>query len=160
MAKTNGKTVRDTEVRPLPVKLTEPELVKRGDEMASCELKIEELKASRSAINGEISGEVKRRAELAHVIDSGVETREVRCEWQPDFAKNVFRLVRLDLGATIDTRAMSADDRVGDLFDAADQTEDMAPPPRSPKPKAAKATKAKPRAKQAGPNASLTDIVA
>lgn len=134
MAKTNGKG-RETEVRKLPVKLTEPELLKRGDEMAACELEIEKQKGVLGGVNSEIKKATKRRKELGHVIDSGTETRDVRCEWIEDFPKNVWRLVRQDTGDEVDSRPMSANDRVGKLpFES--RGDDMPPPPRSSKAKA------------------------
>jgi hypothetical protein len=115
----NGST-REVEQRLLPVKLTEPELLKRGDEMADAEVEIEKLKLDRKALNASIEIVVKRRAMLGHAIDRGSEDREVRCHWQEDFAKNVFRLVRQDTGDEVDTRPMTATDRMGSLpFDGA-----------------------------------------
>lgn len=152
MAKGNGKAPargREIEVRPLTVKLTEPELLKRGDEMANCELEIEQFKVDRADVNDRIKVAVKRRAELAHVIEAGEEDREVKCEWVEDFQKNCFRLVRLDTSESVDTKPMQAADRIGHLFPEADAVATSAavtplpPPPRSPKerptkPKAAK----------------------
>jgi hypothetical protein len=139
MGTENGKNRLQQEERRLEVKLTEAELLKRGDDMAAAECEIEKLKEERKALNVSIQNAAGTRAELAHTIERGTEEQPVQCEWRPDYPKNVFRLVRLDTGAEVDTRAMTADERTVSLdFDDAD-----APPPRSPKPRARKAATAK-----------------
>lgn len=114
MSKTNGNgsSARvEVEERELPVKLSATELLERGEQMAAAELKIEEQQLERTVITTDINRAKKERARLGHVIDSGEEPRMVRCHWQEDFAKNVWRLVRQDTGEQVDTRAMTADDR-------------------------------------------------
>lgn len=139
---TNGSSTtkaQQVETRKLPVKLTEAELLKRGDELAGIELKIEELKAEASLTNGEVKKQMKLRKELAHTIDRGTEDRDVKCTWVEDFPKNVFRLKRSDDGKEVDTRPMTANDRTGSLF-ASNGGSDAGlgvPPPRQSK-KAAK----------------------
>jgi hypothetical protein len=105
----------EVEQRELSVELTEAELRERGDRMAEAELQIETLKGERRELNAAIKAQVDLRAKLAHTIDSGVEARDVRCKWIEDFDKNCWRLVRQDNGATVDTRAMTAADRQGQL---------------------------------------------
>jgi hypothetical protein len=112
----NGHTkTQEVEQRELPVELTEAELRERGDRMAEAELQIETLKSERRDLNAAINSQVELRAKLAHTIDSGTETRDVRCKWIEDFDKNCWRLVRQDNGAAVDTRAMTAADRQGSL---------------------------------------------
>lgn len=128
--------VRETEVRELPVKLTDAELLERADAMSAAELEIETLSIERQQLTKKINDQKRTRAELAHVIDKGEEPRQVRCSWHEDFQKNVFRLKRDDTGAEVDTRPMTSLDRTGRLFDdatAANDTaddEDKVPPPR------------------------------
>lgn len=136
----NGKVAK--EVRSCPVKLTEPERIKRGDEMAACEVKIEALKGDRATTGRAIREQEKRRNELGHMLEVGVEQRELSCEWIPDYQKNVFNLTRPDTREVVDTRAMTATDRQDNLFVV--ETVDLGPenmgditppppPPRSPK---------------------------
>jgi hypothetical protein len=140
MGKENGKSRLQQEERRLEVKLTEAELLRRGDDMAAAECEIEKLKEERKALNVSIQNAAGTRADLAHTIERGTEEQAVQCEWRPDYPKNVFRLVRLDTNAEVDTRAMTADERTVpmEFEDGAD-----APPPRSPKPRARKAAAAK-----------------
>lgn len=144
---TNGSSTKkqQVEIRQLPVKLTKEELLARGDELASIELTIEELKAERSATQGKINEEIKKRKILSHTIDRGTEDRDVKCVWVEDFPKNVHRLKREDDGTEVDTRPMTADDRTGSLFAAqsGDESELGVPPPRAPRKRATKKRAAK-----------------
>ena len=146
---TNGSNgARKFEERELPVKLTEKELLARGDSMAECELAIETLKIERLQLNKRIKAQIDERGKLGHIIDREAEDRLIKCEWQPDYAKNVFRLVRLDTNEEVDTRAMTATDRQGvlsldddhlDDFDAVDDID--TPPPRKPSSRKPRATR-------------------
>lgn len=115
MGKGNGHATREVEERTLAVRLTESELLERGEKMADAEIAIAAYKEKRAAIGRDITAESKRRAELADVIESGTEERVVRCEWAADFPKNVWRLMRQDTYVQVDTRPMTAADRQGSL---------------------------------------------
>lgn len=144
-AKTNGNGKIETEVRSCPVKLTESERIARGDEMSACELAIERLKGERAELSRSIKTEEKRRNELGHMLEVGTEQRELKCAWVPDFQKNVFRLTRPDTREVVDTRAMTLDDRQQDLLGAEPAEQDdvvMVPPPRSPRPRKPKPSRA------------------
>lgn len=121
----------EKERRLCAVKLTEPERVARGDEMADCEVAIEKLKGERSELARQVKTHEKRRNELGHALDTGAEQRELLCAWEPDYPKNVFRLTRPDTGEEIDTRPMTADDRTADMFPST--SEALPPPPRAAK---------------------------
>lgn len=97
--------------RELSCKLTEEELLERGDRMAAAELAIEVLKGKRKLQNAEISAQVELRAELAHTIESGVEDRDVKCKWIGNFTTNQWALIRQDTGEEVESRAMTAQDR-------------------------------------------------
>jgi vacuolar-type H+-ATPase subunit D/Vma8 len=166
MGTSNGNGAREREDRRLEVKLTQAELLERGDKMAAAEVEIETLKEQRKALNVSIQNAAGQRAELAHVIERGTEEQQVTCEWQPDYQKNVKRLVRLDTKALVDTKAMTAADREVPLFDDGDSA---TPPPRSPKARAPRAKKAaapttaapRPAAKRGGAKlAAVADITA
>jgi hypothetical protein len=121
----------EKERRLCAVKLSEQERATRGDEMADCEVAIEKLKGERSELARQVKTHEKRRNELGHALDTGAEQRELLCAWEPDFAKNVFRLMRPDTQEEIDTRPMTASDRTADLFPPTNGA--LPPPPRSPK---------------------------
>jgi hypothetical protein len=120
MSRGNGYAdhVGDSDIaieRNLPCKLTEAELLARGDAMAAAELKIDTLKAERRGVNAQIREQTDERNKLAHTIESELEHRPVICKWIADFTHNVFRLVRQDTGDEIETRPMTAADRQGAL---------------------------------------------
>lgn len=136
----SAKKKQQVESRDLQVKLTEAELLERGDELATCELQIEALKGARSSVNADINEQIKLRTKLAHTIDRGTEERSVQCTWVEDFPKNVYRLKRNDTGEEVDTRPMTADDRTGSLFaqESSDAADLGTPPPRAPRKRAPK----------------------
>jgi hypothetical protein len=101
----------DVEMRELPCKLTEAELLQRGDAMADAELAIDKLKDKRTKITKKIGEKRKERFELGVVIDRGEEARDVRCVWIEDFTHNCKRLVRQDTGDTVEEATMTAEDR-------------------------------------------------
>jgi len=140
--RTAAATRIETEKRKCSVPLTAAERVLRGDEMADCEVKIEELKADRSELARQVKTHERRRNELGHALEAGTEDRELVCEWRPDFKQNAFLLTRPDTREVIDTRPMTADDRTGELWpDAVPAT-----PPRSPRPPARRGRPPGPRA--------------
>ena len=111
----------DVETRELWCELTESELLARGDSMAECELKIEQLKLKRGTIADAIKAQRAERRKLAGVIDAGKEQRDVRCVWIERFEQNCYELIRQDTGALVDTRAMTASDRQRGLGFADDE---------------------------------------
>lgn len=106
----------DSETRSLPVKLTDSELLERGDAVAAAELKIEELKIVRVQLNADIREQVLVRARLCHIIDKGEENRDTACVWTGDYEHNVWSLHRVDTGEVIDQRPMVAADRQAQMF--------------------------------------------
>lgn len=155
--KSNGHGSTNTNIgieRPLPVKLTKEELLERGDRMAECEIEIEALKVERSGFNRAIKEKVDRRAELAHVIDTGEEKRDVLCKWGKNFPQNCWDLIRQDTKEVVDTRPMSPADRQAEIefpsepepvAELDEQKVDMpqgGAPAKTPKQRKAKVTKA------------------
>jgi predicted RNase H-like nuclease (RuvC/YqgF family) len=96
--------------RELICDLTERDLLERGDTMAECELQVQRLRTERSRLNAALREQTDRRSELATVIDSKKETRDVSCEWVPDYKKKRWGLMRLDTKAIIEEREMTPAD--------------------------------------------------
>lgn len=160
-AKTNGHSIVDTPPtadgqrvqRELKCKLTQDELLIRGDQMAEAELEVDELKDTRRGVNGQIADLVDRRSKLAKAIEAQEEDRMVDCVWSADKRHNVWRLKRTDVKPheEIATRTMSVAELQEPLFapDADggdDETAEAAAEAKlKPKPKraSAKAAKAK-----------------
>lgn len=107
--------------RLLPLKLTEEELLERGDQMAAAELKIEQLSGERSMLTAKINEQKQTRAKLAHTIEAGVENRDVKCKWIGNYATNQWLLIRQDTGAEVEARTMTSQDLQQDMgFDGED----------------------------------------
>lgn len=104
------------EQKELECALDDDELRVRGDDMASAELEVDELKLKRSGINGEIADLRAKCAKLAKAIDSRTEIRMVACVWIEELQQNAKRLVRQDTGETIDTRALEVAELQQDMF--------------------------------------------
>lgn len=122
--------------RDLPCRLTEAELLKKGDRLAAIELEIAELKDKRAGVSAEIKDLADERADLADAVDRKLEKRKVPCEWRKDFEAQRVVLVRLDTAEVVDERPLTADDRqVSLLTDGSDDD----PPPRATKPESVKA---------------------
>jgi hypothetical protein len=105
MSRTNTE-VETVVVRELECALTDAELLERGDAMAACESAVDELKAERRRLNASIREQSDKRADLAKIIEAKHETRDVSCEWRPDYKAKRYELFRLDTGAVIDQREM------------------------------------------------------
>jgi hypothetical protein len=114
------------EQRELMCKLTEAELLQRGETMADADLEIGKLKETRKGINGQIADLTTTRSKLAKIIDDGEELRMVDCAWIEDLPQNVQNCVRQDTGELVTSRAMTAADRQ-EGFAFADGDADDAP---------------------------------
>jgi len=125
--KANGSSIggKDLAVeRQLPCKLTETELLARGESMAESELQIDKLKADRRATNKQILEQVDLRNKLAHTIEAGEEMRNVTCRWKARESEKLWRLVRTDTDAEVENRPMNAADLQGNLSFPSDEGDD------------------------------------
>lgn len=93
-------------VRELQCELTDAELLERGASMAECESAVEVLKAERRRLNAAMREQSDTRADLAKIIEAKSETRDVSCQWEPDYELKRYDLVRLDTHASIEQREM------------------------------------------------------
>lgn len=96
--------------RELVCDLSERDLLERGETMAEAELKAEKLRAERTRLNAALREQTDRRAELATVIESKKETRDVSCEWKPDYKRKTWTLMRLDTKTAVEQREMTPAD--------------------------------------------------
>lgn len=159
--------------RELDCPLTDTEVRERGEAMARHERDADRLKQRRRNLNAQIRGLVDAMTDLAIAIDARCEQREVMCQWQPDYKRKVFSLVRLDTKAVIEERAMTPDDLQtklpgvvaaprpandnadgddadaddGEVFQLRDTSDGRVA--LTPKPKATNTTPARPKAKKA-----------
>lgn len=106
--------------RLLAVTLTESEIAERGRMAAALEQAERTLEDERKTTNKRyqerIDGIRSRMRGIQAEIREGAKLVEVPVEWRRDFRRNVKELVRLDSGATIETEALTAEERQGELF--------------------------------------------
>lgn len=115
----------------LPVKLTEEELLAKGNQQARVMCEYIELEARKKELTGDLGAQMKlKRKELDKLslqVRSGFETRPVDCMLVPSFDANAVLTVRQDTHETIDRRPMSHLEREKalqrDLFEADDDGE-------------------------------------
>lgn len=122
--------------RELPCKLNEAELLERGELMAGCESKIETLKAERRRLNAAIREQSDQRSDLAEMIETKSETRDVPCRYQPDYKRKLWSLQRDDTKAEVEVREMTEADLQTRLEIGGDS-----PAEKKPRKKAAKSSK-------------------
>lgn len=118
----------NTVTRELIVTLSEAELRERGDEMAVAELESESFKKERRQLNASIRARTDLRNKLAIAIDARKETREVVCEWRPNYKTKRWQLVRSDTKEVLpEEREMTPADLQVRLIGAPAEGEDAAP---------------------------------
>lgn len=105
--------------------LTEAELKERADKMALCLSQIREREDALKSIKKQMESDIaKAEAELSLASEqyrSGFEMRFIDCETDKDFRIGRVSMTRLDTGESVWDRAMTAEERQGELFE--DHTE-------------------------------------
>ncbi len=117
----------DDVLRDLPVQLTEEDLAQKAKELADAELKVDALKEEAKGLNSQKRAAEGHRLELARIVESGVEERQVPCRWIDDVPKNCKRLVRQDNHEVVDEEALTAEDHQGDMDYSDDENDQSAP---------------------------------
>lgn len=101
--------------RSLPVRMTDVELGRKGQELADAEIRLarlEEKKRESAADFRHAVAKVKEEiAELASVVESGEERREVEVYEQADEISEMVILRREDTGEEVERRPMTMEDR-------------------------------------------------
>ena len=110
-----SKNHPDDVMRDLPVQLTDPDLAVKAQELADVELKVDGLKEQAKALNKDKRAAEGHRLELARIVDTGVEERQVACRWIDDIDQNCKRLVRQDNHEVVDEQPMEAEDHQGNM---------------------------------------------
>lgn len=109
----------ENQERNLPVSLEQAEMAERGQMLGQLGVEIEDLKQVRkdaaSEAQAEINGKETHRRDLQKVVAAGAETRPVNCRKEINWGANVVRVIRVDTGEVVDTRAVEADERQASL---------------------------------------------
>lgn len=96
-------------------RLTDSEVLRKGEALAAARLLIEELKDQRKAVNERINAQQDEVLKLAQLIDARSEERDVPCKWVEDFTHKVRKLIRQDTGEEVESAIMTADDLQDEL---------------------------------------------
>lgn len=102
-------------MRILPVKLTNREVIERGQLAAQVLEKIDEIESSKKA-HAQVCKERSEKLEaelrrLSFIVKREEEDRIVECVWKFDFMKNEKNLVRLDTAEVVETKPMTDEER-------------------------------------------------
>lgn len=115
----------------LPVNLTLEETDELGKELAEAERDLQKQIDAKKADSSRRNEAIKSQRELVQALTSkrinGVETRPVMCVKTTDITKNLVTIVRQDTGETVDTRALTAEERQGAMFETVDDTPEEEP---------------------------------
>lgn len=118
------------EIRRLPVVLTEEERADRSMRLAQTinDRNDREAEAKRVAkvAKNDVDDLKLRERELAEIVTSGTEDREIECHWARDDARSSMMLIRMDTGEKVDSRAMTDRERQRGLFQRGETTADLA----------------------------------
>jgi hypothetical protein len=112
----------------LPVKLTEPEMSLRAQELATSEAVlgdaesrleqfVEAAKGTKKQIETEIAGSRYEVSRLARIVRDRKEDRAVPIMEEPDYEAGAVNTYRTDTNEIVATRGMTAEERQRSLFD-------------------------------------------
>jgi len=94
----------------LPVKLTDDELLQKGEELADAHEELVEangeLKKNQDYLKNRIKGIQADISDLIRALKNKTEDREVDCEERPDYESGNMQTVRLDTGEVVYTRPL------------------------------------------------------
>lgn len=95
--------------------LTRDEVHAYGQELARANASKDEAEERKKEVDAQLKAEIEshstRALNLARKINNGYEYRDVECRLDFDYKKNSVAIVRLDTMETIETRAMTDDER-------------------------------------------------
>lgn len=108
------------DLRHLSVELTEDEIDDKGRELARLLVLHERAEAAEKdrakAAKDAIKLQAIEIAKLQHVVHNGAEVRPVEVVTRYDYVHSVARVIRVDTGETVETRAMTAAEKQEEMF--------------------------------------------
>lgn len=127
MPKWKGREVKGETTEPLPVALTDAELIDRGGQLAKVEDDMRQLDGQESDAKAEFKARRSKlegiRGALSRVVRDRKETRPVVLEMIADYVQGIVEYVRTDTGELVKDRPMGEAERQQGLFQKAEQTE-------------------------------------
>lgn len=104
----SGKGATKQDTRSLVAKLSPAESESYGKELAEVIVAKGALECEKAVIGKRIKPLVERLEELAPIVKSGEEVREVECRWYYDFPNRVRHLIRLDTMELVESDGIPA----------------------------------------------------
>ena len=109
---------RPDEERQLYVGLEEHELLLKGDKLAACVAKLEDIEKRKKAFSSALKLEQETATGAASLLSDEIEQRRelrgVRCSWRRTTER--WELYRVDTGEVIDTAPITMADQQGELY--------------------------------------------
>jgi hypothetical protein len=109
---------RPDEERQLYVGLNEEELLVKGDKLAACVAKLEDIERRKKAFSSAIKVEQETATGAASLLSDEIEQRKelrpVRCAWRRTTER--WECYRVDTGEVIDTAPITMADQQSELF--------------------------------------------
>ena len=103
------------QVRSLPVKLTDEEMIIKGQELAELESELTDLESLKRAASKEFAKQIEVKKgkiqRVSHAINTKQENRKVECEEVRDEEFLKVSIVRKDTGEVVSERLMTAEER-------------------------------------------------
>ena len=116
------------EIRSLSCPLSDEDYKLRAHKLASALQKKMEVEAHKKAVAERYNSEIKSLDEevgdLTAVVKNKCEFRPVECVWKEDHKTSMMRLIRIDTGTEIDSRAMTAAEKQVKLFPVGGKKDD------------------------------------
>ncbi len=103
------------QVRRLPVKLTDEEMIIKGQELAELESELTDLESLKRAASKSFAKQIEVKKgkiqRVSHAINTKQENREVECEEVRDEESLKVSIVRKDTGEVVSERLMTDEER-------------------------------------------------
>jgi hypothetical protein len=115
------KTITRKVTKALPCKLTEPEILQYGRDMAHAMSERERVQAELDSVKQEYKARLEEYSatinKLSGRVNSGIETRDVACLEVKDWTDATVRITRLDTSEDVEARPMREDEKQMELTD-------------------------------------------
>ena len=112
---TEDKCVIRKVTKPLPCKLTEPEVLQYGRDLARAHADLDRIQDELDGIKADYQGKLAEQnasiGKLSGRVHSGIETRDVECTETKNWTKTTVAVVRNDTGDAIESRPMREDEK-------------------------------------------------
>jgi len=109
------KTQKIRVTKPMPVKLTDAEVLKYGRDAARAVADRTRIEAEFDSVKADYKSKIGEQTaiigKLSPRIHSGIETRDVECEEVRNWTKGTVTVTRMDTGEVVESRPMREDEK-------------------------------------------------